>query len=74
MFRCNRQKNTETIILKYNVGPAGLETLATMIGEEVETIEDVYEPYLMQIGFISRSTTRKNCTRINIRTYNDRVY
>ena len=49
------RKILETIILKYNGGPVGLETLATTIGEEVETIEDVYEPYLMQIGFISRT-------------------
>ena len=45
----------ETIILKYAGGPVGVETLAATIGEEVETIEDVYEPYLMQIGFLSRS-------------------
>lgn len=49
------RKILETIILKYNGGPVGLETLATTVGEEVETIEDVYEPYLMQIGFISRT-------------------
>lgn len=49
------RKILETIIIKYNGGPVGLETLATTIGEEVETIEDVYEPYLMQIGFISRT-------------------
>ncbi len=49
------RKILETIILKYNGGPLGLETLATTVGEEVETIEDVYEPYLMQIGFISRT-------------------
>lgn len=45
----------ETIILKYRGGPVGIETLAATTGEEVETIEDVYEPYLMQIGFLSRS-------------------
>ena len=49
------RKILETIILKYAGGPVGLETLATTVGEEVETIEDVYEPYLMQIGFISRT-------------------
>lgn len=49
------RKMLETIILKYNGGPVGLETLAATIGEEVETIEDVYEPYLMQIGFLSRT-------------------
>ena len=49
------RKILETIIIKYNGGPVGLETLATTVGEEVETIEYVYEPYLMQIGFISRT-------------------
>jgi len=49
------RKMLETIILKYNGGPVGAETLATTIGEEVETIEDVYEPYLIQIGFLSRT-------------------
>lgn len=50
----------ETIIRFYNGGPVGLETLAATIGEEAITIEDVYEPYLMQIGFISR-TPRGRC-------------
>ena len=49
------RKILETIIVKYAGKPVGLETLAATIGEEVETIEDVYEPYLMQIGFISRT-------------------
>ena len=49
------RKMIEVIITKYNGGPVGLETLATTIGEEVETIEDVYEPYLMLIGFLSRT-------------------
>lgn len=44
-----------TIIEKYAGGPVGLETLAASTGEEVETIEDVYEPFLMQIGFLSRT-------------------
>ena len=48
-------KMLDTIITKYAGGPVGLETLAATIGEEVETIEDVYEPYLMQIGFLSRT-------------------
>ena len=41
--------------MKYGGRPVGIETLAATIGEEVETIEDVYEPYLMQIGFIART-------------------
>ena len=49
-----------TIITTYNGGPVGLETLAAALGEEAVTIEDVYEPYLMQIGFLSR-THRGRC-------------
>jgi Holliday junction DNA helicase RuvB len=50
----------ETIIKFYGGGPVGLETLAATIGEESVTLEDVYEPYLMQIGFLSR-TPRGRC-------------
>ncbi len=49
-----------TIITTYNGGPVGLETLAAALNEETVTIEDVYEPYLMQIGFLSR-TARGRC-------------
>ncbi len=49
-----------TIIKFYNGGPVGLETLSATIGEEAVTLEDVYEPYLMQIGFLSR-TPRGRC-------------
>ena len=49
-----------TIIRNYNGGPVGLETLAAAMGEEAVTIEDVYEPYLMQIGFLQR-TSRGRC-------------
>ena len=45
----------KSIILNYAGGPVGLDTLAATIGEETETIEDVYEPYLMQIGFLART-------------------
>lgn len=45
-----------SIIKFYNGGPVGLETIAAVIGEEAITIEDVYEPYLMQIGFLSRTS------------------
>ena len=48
------------IIENYGGGPVGLETLAAAIGEEAVTLEDVYEPYLMQIGFLSR-TPRGRC-------------
>lgn len=49
------RKLLETMILTYQGKPVGVETLATTIGEEVDTIEDVYEPYLIQIGFIART-------------------
>ena len=49
------RKILETIIYKYSGRAVGVETLAATINEEVETIEDVYEPYLMQIGFLART-------------------
>lgn len=49
------RKILETIILKYKGRPVGIDALATTVGEEIETIEDVYEPYLIQIGFLSRT-------------------
>lgn len=54
----------ETIIKFYDGGPVGLETLAATIGEESITIEDVYEPYLMQIGFLSRTPRGRCVTRL----------
>lgn len=48
------------VIENYNGGPVGLETLAATIGEESVTLEDVYEPYLMQLGFLTR-TPRGRC-------------
>jgi Holliday junction DNA helicase RuvB len=56
----NDRRMLETLINFYNGGPVGVETLAASIGEEAITIEDVYEPYLMQIGFLSR-TPRGRC-------------
>ena len=52
-----------TIINFYNGGPVGIETLAAALGEESVTIEDVYEPYLMQIGFLTR-TPRGRCVTV----------
>jgi len=49
------RKILETIIYKYSGRAVGVETLAATLNEEVETIEDVYEPYLMQIGFLART-------------------
>lgn len=48
-------KYLRTLIERFNGGPVGLETLANAIGEEIQNLEDVYEPYLLQIGFINRS-------------------
>jgi Holliday junction DNA helicase RuvB len=49
------RKMLKTMIEKYCGKPVGIESLAATIGEEVETIEDVYEPFLMQIGFLART-------------------
>ena len=54
----------ETIIKLYNGGPVGLETLAVTIGEEAITIEDVYEPYLVRIGFMSRTPRGRCATKL----------
>ncbi len=53
-----------TIIDKFDGGPVGLDTIAASIGEESETIEDVYEPYLLQIGFINRTPRGRTATRL----------
>ncbi len=49
------RKLLETMIVQYNGRAVGIEALAATIGEEIDTIEDVYEPYLIQIGFIART-------------------
>lgn len=53
-----------TIIEKFDGGPVGLDTLAAAIGEEGNTIEDVYEPYLLQIGFIKRTPRGRVATSL----------
>ena len=57
------RKILETIILNYGGGPVGVETLAATVGEETETIEDVYEPYLMQKGFLGRTPRGRVATK-----------
>ena len=52
------------IIRNYGGGPVGLETLAATIGEEAVTLEDVYEPYLMQLGFLTRTPGGRCVTRL----------
>ena len=54
----------ETIIKFYDGGPVGLDTLAATVGEEAITLEDVYEPYLIQIGFINRTPRGRCVTRL----------
>ncbi len=56
----NDRRMLLAMIRNYNGGPVGLDTIAAAVGEEAVTIEDVYEPYLMQIGFLSR-TPRGRC-------------
>ncbi len=60
-----------SIIEKFNGGPVGIEALASSIGEETSTIEDVYEPYLLQMGFLKRTSrgrvvTKKAYDHLNI--------
>ncbi len=58
------QKILLTIIEKFDGGPVGLETLSAAIGEEKETIEDVYEPFLIQGGFLDRTPRGRVATRL----------
>ncbi|MDD5071128.1 MAG: Holliday junction branch migration DNA helicase RuvB [Patescibacteria group bacterium] len=58
------RKIIETIVDKFNGGPAGLNAIAAATGEEMATIEEIYEPYLMQLGFIDRSPRGRIVTDI----------
>jgi len=58
------RKIIETIIQKFNGGPVGLKTLAAATSEEEDTILDIYEPYLMQLGFIERTVKGRVATKI----------
>ncbi|GJM59867.1 MULTISPECIES: Holliday junction branch migration DNA helicase RuvB [Persicobacter] len=51
-----------TIIEKFKGGPVGISTIATAVGEEAETIEEVYEPFLIQEGYIKRTSRGRECT------------
>jgi Holliday junction DNA helicase RuvB len=53
-----------SIMNKFGGGPVGLETLAASINEETETIEDVYEPYLLQLGFINKTPRGRMATKL----------
>ena len=58
------RKVLHTIIEKFNGGPVGLETIAAAISEEADTIMDVYEPYLLQLGFLERTPRGRMATRL----------
>ncbi|WP_010303555.1 Holliday junction branch migration DNA helicase RuvB [Kurthia senegalensis] len=58
------RKLMETMIERFRGGPVGLDTIAASIGEESMTIEDVYEPYLMQIGFVQRTPRGRMATAL----------
>lgn len=57
------RKLLETIITKYSGGPVGLDTLSVSLGEDPGTIEDIYEPFLIQIGFIERTSRGRVATK-----------
>ncbi len=58
------QKVMRTILGKYSGGPVGLNTIAASVGEDANTIEEVYEPYLMQLGFLDRTPRGRVGTRL----------
>ncbi len=53
-----------TIVEKFDGGPVGLTTLAASLGEEPDTIEDVYEPFMLQLGFIQRTPRGRTITKL----------
>lgn len=55
------------LIEKFSGGPVGIETLAMAVGEESETVEDVYEPFLVQIGFLQRTPSGRKATPLAYR-------
>ncbi len=72
------RKILKTIIEKFNGGPVGLQALAAASSEEIDTILDVYEPYLMQLGFIERTprgriATQKAYQHLNLKNSNQRL-
>ena len=62
----NDRRMLEMIIKGYSGGPVGLETLASALGEETVTLEDVCEPYLMQLGFLARTPLGTLCYCIGV--------
>ncbi len=67
----NTDRSLLNIIAKnYNGGPVGIETLATALGEDIKTIEDVYEPYLVQKGFLQRTPRGRKLTPFACKCFN----
>jgi holliday junction DNA helicase RuvB len=60
-----------SLIQKFGGGPVGLDTLAISIGEEAQTLEDVYEPYLVQLGYINRTPRGRVATEICLKYFHD---
>ena len=59
-----------TIIQKFKGGPVGLKTIATAVGEDEETIEEVYEPFLIQEGFMKRTPRGREVTELAYKHFN----
>jgi len=59
-----------TLIEKFDGGPAGVDTLSTVVGEERDTLEDVYEPYLVQEGYLNRTPRGRMATRLAYEHFN----
>ena len=62
----------ETILAKYSGGPVGLNTISASVGEDPSTIEEVYEPYLMQLGFLDRTSRGRMGTQLAFAHFNMR--
>jgi len=66
------RKIMETILAKYSGGPVGLNTISASVGEDPSTIEEVYEPYLMQLGFLDRTSRGRMGTQLAFAHFNMR--
>jgi Holliday junction DNA helicase RuvB len=64
------RKILTSMIEHYNGGPVGLSTIAVVVGEEPDTIEDVYEPFLIQSGFLKRTSRGREVTEKTYRYFN----
>lgn len=66
-------KILKTMIEKFSGGPVGIENLAVSIGEESDTIEEVYEPYLIQLGFIKRTPRGREVTKLGYSHFGENI-